>query len=240
LSAAPVVGPVAWPRALAELRHAIALDEVASTLRHTALNDLAGMGALIYRLRRAIESSELGSDPDIAGVLRTLDTRIANAPAKLALRFMPPPARPASAELGAAARSVAAALAGGAAIDTAGLGDAERWAAVPRDELEVAFGCLLENAIEATSLAGQGTIAIAATDVPAGVALEVRDDAELIDAARAERLFDPFFSTRPGRAGLGLKIARAIAHRWEGELLLARAAPRGLIARLELPRAKGV
>jgi signal transduction histidine kinase len=230
-------GSVEWPPALARVRTAIALDEVASTLRHTALNDIAAMSALLYRLRRGFESSALADNPEMTHVIHALETRIAGASGKLAVRFMTPPVRLARAEIGGAARAALAAFAPGAALELSWDPGQERWAAIDGDELEVALGCLLENAVEAAGGAGRGTIGLRGSENRGGLVLEVVDDIEVIDADRADKLFDPFYTTRPGHPGLGLKIVRAIAHRCEGELLLAPREPSGLTARLELPRA---
>jgi C4-dicarboxylate-specific signal transduction histidine kinase len=219
------------------VRTAIALDEVASTMRHTALNDVAAMSALLYRLRRGIESSPLAENPEMIHVLRALETRIAGASGKLAVRFMAPAGRAERAGLGAAIRAIVAALAPSAEVALPWGAGEEGWAAIARDELEVGLGCLLENAVEAVQLAGRGTITVRAVESKSVLALEVADDAETIDAERADKLFDPFFTTRPGHPGLGLKISRAVAHRWEGELVLTPRSPAGLAARLELPRA---
>jgi C4-dicarboxylate-specific signal transduction histidine kinase len=224
---------VTWPAALAQLRHGFALDEVASTLRHTTLNDLAGMGALLFRLRRRIDAMPaLATDAEVARVLDGLDARIAAAPAKLAVRFMAEPAQRARTHLGAAIRELVTTMAPAVAMDVAA---GEIWAGIDAGELGVALGCLLENAVEAVSAAGTGTIAVRCTSAQGRVTLEVSDDAEPIDPERADHFFDPFFTTRAGHAGLGLKIARGIVHRWEGELLVNPRAPRGLGVAIQLP-----
>jgi C4-dicarboxylate-specific signal transduction histidine kinase len=229
-------GPVVWPAALAGVRTLIALDEVASTMRHTALNDIAAMSALLYRLRRGIENSPLAENPEMLHVLHALETRIAGASGKLAVRFLPPAGRSARAEITEAVRAVVAAMAPTATLEIPWAPSAGRWAAITSDELQVGLGCLLENAVESVAGAGRGAVTVRASESTSVLTLEVVDDAEPIDAERADKLFDPFFTTRSGHPGLGLKVARAIAHRWEGELVLTPREPAGLVARLELPR----
>ena len=48
-------------------------------------------------------------------------------------------------------------------------------------------------------------------------------------------MFEPFFSTKPGRLGLGLNIARRIAGRWGGTVDLLPGQSRGVVSTLSLP-----
>jgi signal transduction histidine kinase len=95
---------------------------------------------------------------------------------------------------------------------------------------------LLENAIEASNPAGR----IEATFTPAWVGrveaieLQIRDFGRGIPEAYADRLFEPFFTTRPRGTGLGLPIARRLAEGHGGRLNVQAAAP-GTIATLTLP-----
>jgi signal transduction histidine kinase len=224
-----------WPAPLAYLRSLCAADEVASTLRHEALNEIAGIGALTYRLRRRLEA-RFDKDPDVLGVLDSLEARMAASPTRLGIRFLPPPHPASRADLLATARSVITDLDLRAEI-VCTLGDKES-PVVTGDpqELRVAVGCLVENSAEALRLAGRsGPLLVEVRAERDRRVLEVRDDGDPVDPALAERLLDPFFTTRPGRAGLGLKIARRIAQRWNGELLLSRTEPRGLRVELVFP-----
>ena len=54
-------------------------------------------------------------------------------------------------------------------------------------------------------------------------------------AAIKERIFDGFFSTKPGGHGLGLAIVRAIVTRCGGRFVLEAAPGGGTVARLSLP-----
>jgi signal transduction histidine kinase len=224
-----------WPASLAYLRCLCAADEVASTLRHEALNEIAGIGALTYRLRRRLEA-RFDKDPDVLGVLDSLEARMAGSPTRLGIRFLPSPRAGSRADLLVSARAVLADLALPAEI-TCALGPAESpVVAGDPEELKVAVGCLLENSAEALHLSGRsGPLLVEVRAERDRRVLEVRDDGDALDPAVAERLLDPFFTTRPGRAGLGLKIARRIAQRWNGELLLSRTEPRGLRVELVFP-----
>jgi signal transduction histidine kinase len=88
---------------------------------------------------------------------------------------------------------------------------------IAADEAALAMYCLIENAIDALA-ATDGSIRLRVAARDGQVALEVEDNA---GGRVPERAFEPFFSTRAGRMGIGLNIARRIATRWKGKLALA-------------------
>jgi signal transduction histidine kinase len=95
---------------------------------------------------------------------------------------------------------------------------------------------LLLNACDASS---QGAKVEIRAHAEAGrLALEVQDQGKGIPAELAERVLEPFFTTKPqGQgSGLGLAIAREIAHMHRGELQIERIQPKGTRIRVELPQ----
>jgi signal transduction histidine kinase len=235
-------GACVWPPHLSYLRMACAADEVASTLRHEALNEIAGLGALIFRLRRRLEAHPELTD-ELAPLLSSLDARLSSSPGRLATRFLTSPPPGSRADLPGAIRELVSGLrlldGGPVPVEVvAALAASESGlTAVSAPELQVAVGCLVENAFEAQRRAG--------TSAPVLVKLraerdrrviEVRDQGPPLEPALLQKLLDPFFTTVPGQTGLGLKIARRIAHRWNGELLIAQEQP-GLKVELTLPAA---
>ncbi len=81
------------------------------------------------------------------------------------------------------------------------------------------LGCLVENALKATSPTGQITVGATATDGWATVT--VTDDGVGLDTAHLETIFEPFHKTDESRhdlaaRGLGLAIAKAIIERYGG------------------------
>jgi signal transduction histidine kinase len=79
---------------------------------------------------------------------------------------------------------------------------------------------LLANAYEAMPK-GQGTVAVStSTDARGWNVLEVRDSGKGMDGATLERSVEPFFSTKPGHAGIGLSIANGIWRRHRGTLAI--------------------
>ncbi|HLL83772.1 MAG TPA: ATP-binding protein, partial [Longimicrobium sp.] len=66
--------------------------------------------------------------------------------------------------------------------------------------------------------------------------VEVRDEGRGLDGVDRERLFQPFYTTKPGGTGLGLAIARSAIEAVGGRLSLVPRPDRpGAVARVELP-----
>jgi signal transduction histidine kinase len=98
---------------------------------------------------------------------------------------------------------------------------------------------LLVNAIEALSRAPSDNrvLRIAAGAEGGTAVVEIADSGDGIDPAKADKIFEPFVTSKPSGMGLGLAICRTIVDRHGGTLAIARANPRGTIVRLALPAA---
>ena len=108
-----------------------------------------------------------------------------------------------------------------------------------RVQLQQVLLNLLSNAIDAVAANAPGTrrVAVLARRTASGAAVEVTDAGHGLDDATLARIFQPFFTTKPGGMGLGLSISQTIvaAH---GGMLSVRSAPgRGTTFRAELPSA---
>src|SRR5678815_3011568 len=66
---------------------------------------------------------------------------------------------------------------------------------------------LVRNAIEATPPGGKVTVELAAT--PRGPQLRVIDRGKGIPSGTRERIFEPFFSTKPDGTGMGLALVHS-------------------------------
>lgn len=99
---------------------------------------------------------------------------------------------------------------------------------------EAAVAALVLNAAQA------GAISVSVELQPSGegISVTVRDDGSGMDEETRRRAAEPFFTTRPGLAGLGLTQARAFARRSGGELGLSSGQARGTEVRLDLPGLK--
>jgi nitrogen fixation/metabolism regulation signal transduction histidine kinase len=117
-----------------------------------------------------------------------------------------------------------------------------RFGTVPGDEvmLRQAFSNLLRNAVEACEGAGTTPrlVVTAAVDVAqAHATVTVEDNGPGIDAALADRVFHPFFTTKPQGTGLGLALVQKIVVTHNGRVTVGRAAGGGASIQVMLPSA---
>jgi signal transduction histidine kinase len=90
---------------------------------------------------------------------------------------------------------------------------------------------LIINAIEAMRDVGEEEreLLISTRNDPDGVSVEVRDSGPGFTPAAYERVFEAFYTTKPGGLGLGLSICRSIVEAHDGRLWASPNAPRGAI-----------
>ena len=113
-------------------------------------------------------------------------------------------------------------------------------------QLRQLFSNLIANAFEA--LGGEGHVSIRATllpgdDEPTGaieppvpqIVVEVRDTGPGIAQDDLERIFSPFFTTKPQGTGLGLAIVRKVVDAHDGHIDAISAPGRGATFRVTLP-----
>jgi C4-dicarboxylate-specific signal transduction histidine kinase len=80
---------------------------------------------------------------------------------------------------------------------------------------------LVMNAIEAMSATGEGLreLLIKTRNIDADlVQVTVEDSGPGLDSSEIERIFDPFYTTKPGGMGMGLSISRSILQSHGGRL----------------------
>jgi signal transduction histidine kinase len=68
---------------------------------------------------------------------------------------------------------------------------------------------------------------ISSGNEPDGVSVEVRDSGPGFAPAALERVFEAFYTTKPGGLGLGLSICRSIIEAHNGRLWAGANVPRG-------------
>jgi signal transduction histidine kinase len=117
---------------------------------------------------------------------------------------------------------------------------AEKLPAVRGDrvQLQQVILNLLTNASDAMSgldeQSRQMTIATSSSGANA-VLMTVRDSGPGIDPDRIERIFDAFYSTKPGGLGIGLSICRTIIESHGGRLWAAPGEGDGAVLQVSLP-----
>jgi len=63
----------------------------------------------------------------------------------------------------------------------------------------------------------------------------VRDSGPGFPPESADRLFEPFYTTKPGGLGMGLSICHSIIEAHEGRLWASANPPRGAVVQFTLP-----
>ena len=110
-----------------------------------------------------------------------------------------------------------------------------------RVQLQQVLLNLIVNAIEAMSgvhdRAHELTIVTAAKE-PGVVVVEVRDSGPGLEEEGAERVFEPFYTTKAQGIGIGLSISRSIVEAHGGRLWATSNQPHGAVFRFSLPVAQ--
>ena len=96
---------------------------------------------------------------------------------------------------------------------------------------------MIINAIEAMRDVGEEDreLLISTRNEPDGVSVEVRDSGPGFAPAALERVFEAFYTTKPGGLGLGLSICRSIIEAHNGRLWASANLPRGASFQFALP-----
>lgn len=101
---------------------------------------------------------------------------------------------------------------------------------------------IVDNLLDNAYRYGQGDVELDIVDRADSLSLRVRDHGPGIAPEQLEQVFEPFYRLESSRnrssggSGLGLTIARHLAHQLGGQLTLENAADGGLCATLTLPR----
>jgi signal transduction histidine kinase len=97
---------------------------------------------------------------------------------------------------------------------------------------------LIFNAVEAMSEAHGGSrelIIRTEQDGPGGVLVAVQDSGPGLKPESVDRLFDAFYTTKPGGMGMGLSICRSIIEAHGGQVGATANVPRGASFHFTLP-----
>ena len=106
-----------------------------------------------------------------------------------------------------------------------------------RVQLQQVLLNLIINAIEAMRdvVEQKRELLISARNESDHVSVEVRDSGPGLAPADFERVFEAFYTTKPGGLGLGLSICRSIIEAHNGRLWATPNVPRGASFRFDLP-----
>ena len=109
--------------------------------------------------------------------------------------------------------------------------------AVDRIQVQQVVVNLIRNAVEAMEAERRELTVSAAPDGDGGVAIQVADTGPGLAPEVAERLFQPFVTTKPQGMGIGLSICRSIVEAHGGELRAEANPGGGAIFTFSLPSA---
>jgi PAS domain S-box-containing protein len=111
-----------------------------------------------------------------------------------------------------------------------------------RVQLQQVILNLLINAIEAMRGVGEGARELLVRTTPAetgGVLVAVQDAGPGLDPAKRARLFEAFYTTKPGGLGMGLSICSSIIEAHGGRLWAEANEPRGAMFQFTVPAHPG-
>jgi signal transduction histidine kinase len=228
------------PVHLHELFSVYLAEEVVSSIRHSVVNDLTALSALCYRLKieHVIPMAQAESARSAQDLLENIQAYVKLASRRLEVAFLPTGTPAAGAvDVAALARELVARMPGPRGVAVQVEEGPSPSLVVDGAELELSVACLLENAFESLEAGAGGRVTLRAAAGPNDtVRIEVEDDGMSLSSKARGRVFEPFFSTKPGRLGLGLNVVRRIAGRWGGTVDFQPNADRGVVQALSLPR----
>jgi len=227
-----------------------AVGEMAAVMAHEIKNPLAAIEVVAGLLRR-----KAPDNPDVQSLVKDIisEAKMANAIVQEVLAFVRPVRLQVDRTSLAEALASAVLLADGKAtrgnilVETA-LPDQLPLLGADQYQLTQVFANLLINAYEA--LEGRGRILVSASLattaaegalLPDGhqpvdtVVVDVADDGPGMLPDVAEKIFNPFFTTKAQGSGLGLAIVRKIVDAHEGRIDMTTADGRGTRFRVTLP-----
>jgi len=97
---------------------------------------------------------------------------------------------------------------------------------------------LIVNAVEAMIGVSKGSrdlLVGTRKDASGGVQVTVQDSGPGLNPESFDRLFDAFYTTKPGGMGMGLAISRSIIEAHGGRLWAKANAPRGAVFQFTVP-----
>jgi len=111
---------------------------------------------------------------------------------------------------------------------------------IDKDLLSKAFFFILENSIEASAQMPMGKkgriVKVSLFEDGEDIGISISDKGEGVPQKNINQIFDPFFSTRPDRVGLGLTMAKRVVEEQGGRIQVESRLKRGTTITLIFPK----
>lgn len=221
------------------LERAAVAEVVAAVLRHDLRNRFSSIRNAAYYLMRQTQKAELWkADPRMETLFQLIDSELASAETLLSARVLTGPEEQSGrlrlcdvAERALARTRIPSSIRVERTWQEQGLVEADG------ERLMLLIRCLIENAVEA--MPGGGTLAVGTQRGEDGrILLEVVDTGPGIPEEQRKRVFEPFVTTKPGHAGVGLCIVQRMALRSRAWVELKPGEPVGTRATVSFPVAE--
>jgi two-component system, NtrC family, nitrogen regulation sensor histidine kinase NtrY len=226
---------------LAAATRVAAWREVARRVAHEVKNPLAPIRAAVETLRRLKARNDPAFEEYFDEASRTvLDEvhRIAHIVTEFTRFARLPAPRPIAVDLRVLLESVVNLHKTGRARVELVVHSLPKQLRADPDQLVQVVTNLVQNALDAVATVPSGLVTLQLSEGRDGDAIvDVADNGTGIDVAVAERLFEPYATTKANGTGLGLAIAQRIAIEHRGDLLYlgVGAGGRGAVFRLRVP-----
>lgn len=117
------------------------------------------------------------------------------------------------------------------------VGSVQEGLVVPADEaqLKQVLINLVKNALEALDQTSGPTLAVSVKRIYDHIAIEVADNGPGIPEEILEKIFVPFYSTKPEGSGIGLSLSRQIIRNHGGQITVVSESGKGTAFRVTLP-----
>jgi nitrogen fixation/metabolism regulation signal transduction histidine kinase len=114
-------------------------------------------------------------------------------------------------------------------------GPADLWITADKEQMKLALLNLILNAIEAVSQNGRIQVVAEEVSESGEILISIQDDGPGIAAEDLSRIFEPYFTKRPGGTGLGLALVRRIVEEHGGKIQAANLPEGGARFEIRLP-----
>jgi signal transduction histidine kinase len=221
---------------LEALERAAVAEVVTAVLRHDLRNRFASIRNASYYLMRQARKTELWkTDPRMEVFFQLIDRELVSAEELLSGRGLTPPEDEGSRlRLCDAAERALSRSRVPPSVRVERTWQERALVQMDAERLDLLIRCLIENAVEA--MPGGGVLGVHTLRGEEGrVVLEVTDTGPGIPQELRARVFEPFMTTKPGQAGVGLCIVQRLALRSRAWVELKPGDPVGTRARVSFP-----